>query len=236
MEHRLRVFHVDDTEDHQCPDQPKNSSKKCFKLESLSSSKAQLSFALSDTIIEEHWTETTLTSISLLRITSDSFEIHPLLIDPSHGEDITKISFEGPCSPKAISKALEYFHCNFPAIESIEFASGFFTQEDFYDQDDLSSSSPTAMHFSPTFKSLTVNCDVQKYFELDEFKQNLVHLRIVSFLNFASKGLTKNLTFCSLSLPNTSKLDQAVTTFIENSAGKGEKQVDYANAEVCTYY
>jgi len=235
-EHRLRVFHVDDndddTEDHESPtDELKKFPKKCFKLESLSSSRAHLSFPLSsDTIIEEHWTgSNTLTSISLLRVTSSSFDNHPFLIDPSYGDDITKISFEGPCSPKAVSRTLENFYRIFPAVESLEFAPGFFTHEDFHDQDDIS---PVLCHcFTFTFKSLRVDVDVQKYLQLEESQQKTMELRILSLLNVASEGM-KTLSTVDLSLPNTPEVDKALNTFIGNSSNKGVKMVDYDNAEV----
>jgi len=232
-EHRLRVFHVHDNDDDDnddeeySTDEPKKVPKKCFKLESLSSSKAHLSLSLSsDTIIEEHWTgSNTLTSISLLRVTSSSFEHHPFLSDPSYGEDITKISFEGPCSPKAVSRTLE----TFPGVESLEFAPGFFTHQDFHDQDDIS---PVPYHcFTLTFKSLRVDVDVQNYLGLEESRQKTMELRILSLLNVASGGMT-TLSTVSLSLPNTPEVDKALNTFIGNSFNKGVKIIDYDNAEV----
>jgi len=163
-----------------------------------------------------------------LRISNASFSTLPCFLDFSYGNDVTKLSFEGPCSPKTISRALE----TLPAIETLEFNNGFFIHQDFHDEDELPSSSPevlTPKDF-PRIKSLRVNCDIEKYLEMEEFQQKTLDLRIVSLLDLASEGMT-TLTSCSLSLPNTSKIDNHLKTFIEKSLGKGERTVDYANNE-----
>jgi len=241
IEHRLRVFHVDDnendgTETQESPTgESKKCPKKCLKLESLSSSRAHLSFSLSDTIIEEHWTQSnTLSALRLWRIRKDTFDNHHSLFwDPSDARTITKLSFEGPCSTEAVLRALEYFFWNIPSIESIEFSSGFFYHEVFSQEElDLD----LRLEF-PQIKSLKVDCDVQtSWRKLEESQQKKMELRIVSLLNVASGGMTKTLRTVSLSLPNTPEVDKALNAFIRKSANKGVKMVDYANAEVRTNY
>jgi len=205
---------------------------KSLRLQLLSSSSSQNqclyqsgSFSVSDTILEEQWTESTLTSISLLRITNESFN-NPQFLDPSYGRDTTKLSFEGPCSLKGLSKALE----TFPAIHTLEFGTGFFISEDF-DPDEFSSLQVPRIMELPRVKSLTVNYDPERYDQLKEKEQTQMHLRIISLLDFFS-GRLKALDYCSLSLPNNSELETHLTTFIIDNNSKGEKSVDYANNQV----
>jgi len=234
-ERRLRIFHTGDN-NGRGRGNLEESNDDFFRLESLSSSNAYLSgtsVSLSATIIEECWTESnTLTAIRLLRISNPSFDNHPFL-DPSYGREVSKLSFEGPCSSKTISKALE----TFPAIQTLELGPEFFLPEDFHDQDDLISSCPVIPPGKdfPRIKSLSMNCDVHKYLELEVLQQKQLDLRIISLLDLASEGM-KTLTFCSLSLPNTPKIDSHLKTSIENSLRKGEKTVDYENKEVWSDY
>jgi len=228
-ERRLRIFPAndddDDTED-ESPVQPKSTPS--FKLESFSSSKAYLSgsSSLSDTVIEEHWTQSTLSAIRLFRIPNTAFASHPFL-DPSYGSDVTKLTFEGPCSPKVISTALEHF----PAIHTLQFASGFFLNQNVCDQNDLSSGFGVSAIELPKVKSLTINVDVKKYAKLEDVQQKQMDLRILSLLQFASEGL-KALNYCSLSLPNTPEVDTHLNILIAKCSTKGTKWTDYANKQV----
>jgi len=203
-----------------------------LQLHSSSSSQDQClyqsgSFSLSDTILEEHWTESTLTSISLVRITSGSFD-NPPFLDPSYERDTTKLSFEGPCSFKALERAL----ATFPGIHTLEFGTGFFICDDDYDPDEFGSNDPVPRIMElPRIKSLTVNYDPERYDQLKEKEQKQMHLRIISLLNFFSGGL-KALDYCSLALPNTTELESHLNTFIIANNGKGEKWVDYARKQV----
>jgi len=226
VERRLRIFQPDNNNDVH---KSKSTCSKnvFFKIKSLSSSKAYLSgsSSLSATIIEESWTESSLTSINLLRITSASFEHHPFL-DPSYGKDVSKLSFGGPCSPKAISKALE----TFPAIQSLEFGPGFFIHEDF-DRDEMLNV-PQTKEF-PGIKSLTVNVDAKKYFKLKETKKPAMNTRIMCCLNIMS-GF-QHLSHCSLSLPNTPHFDLEFLNYILIEYGlaiKGKKWTERHNKQV----
>jgi len=227
-ERRFRIFqNVYETED----DSPLPKSKeKSLKLQLMSSSSKEQyvyhseSISSSDTILEEHWTESsTLSAITLLRITSVTFDKHPF-IDPSYGKDTTKLSFEGPCSFKALSKALEYF----PGIHTLEFGTGFFITQDFDREEELDV--PTIMEL-PRIKSLSVNVDVERYDKMEEIEKTRVHLKIISLLD-SFNGRLKALDYCNLSIPNTSEVESHLTAFIIGNNSKGEKWVDYAKKQV----
>jgi len=179
------------------------------------------SFSLSDTIIEEQWTDSTLSAITLVRITNESFDNLPFR-DPSYGKDITKLTFECPCSFRALSKALK----SFPAIQTLEFGTGFFICEDFDQEQHLN----VPKEF-PRIKSLIVNYDPERYDQLIEKEQTRMHLRILSHLDFFS-GRLQALDYCSLTLPNTPELESRLTSFIIAGNGKGEKWVNYGNKQV----
>jgi len=232
-ERRFRIFlnDHDDTEDESPQSKSLKNSLK-FQLLSSSSIEDQClyqsgSFSSADTVIEEQWTESTMTSISLLRITSSTFDKPPFL-DPSYGQDIAKLSFEGPCCPKDIYKALKYF----PGISSLEFSHGFFSHED-YDNDELTSRAPAPLEVLQEIKSLTMTCDSKKYFALEETQQKQMNLRILSLIeNVLGSGLSA-LDYCNLSFPNAPDLERHLTPFIfANNANKGEKRVDYTNNQV----
>jgi len=234
-EHRLRILHTDNSHDVQ--ESSKSTFSSAFKLKSVSSSKAHYSgtsSSLSDTVIEEHWTQSnTLTSISLLRITSSSFDNHPFLVEPSYGENITKISFEGPCSPNAISKALE----TFPGVQSLEFAPGFFIYEDFGSDSKLPYYHPEHRKAFPRIKSLTIKCDVKKYLGMKskDKTSSMINFRIVSLLKVAIDGF-KHLNHCSVTLPNNiPKVEENLDILIGNngpSCNKGKKWTEDANTVV----
>jgi len=228
-ERNFRIFHGDyDSVTEDESSQPK-STKRSLKLQLLSSSTTDQclyqsgSFSSADTVIEEQWTESTMTSISLLRITNDTFD-NPPFLGSSYGKDVTKLSFEGPCTPKAILMALEYF----TAVHTLEFASGFFIHEDF-DPEELETFPVPRMEFS-RIKSLSVNYDSERHDKMNEAEQKQMHLRIISLLNFFSGGL-KALDYCNLSVPDASELDDNLNSFITaNGSRKGI--TDYANNQV----
>jgi len=228
-ERNFRIFHSDyDSVTEDESPQPK-STKRSLKLQLLSSSTTDQclyqsgSFSSADTVFEEQWTESTLTSISLLRITSSTFD-NPPFFDSSYGKDVTKLSFEGPCTPKAVSMALEYFS----AVHTLEFASGFFIHEDF-DPEEVETFPVPRMEF-PRIKSLSVNYDSERYDKMKEEKREQMHLRLICILNVFSGGL-KALDYCNLSVPNTSELDDNLNSFIiANGSRKGI--TDYANNQV----
>jgi len=232
IERRLRIFQTTTTATASSDIQDLKYDRRSFNLESLSSSKACLSgcFTLSDTIFEEVKTQSTLTAIRLFRITSDTFDNHPFL-DSSYGKDVSKLSFEGPCSLRVISTALEYF----PAIQFLEFTPGFFLHDD----DDFPVEFPPVLKDKefPNIKSLVVNCDVRKYIQLKETARRVIHQRIVSLLDFASTGISRTLNECNFKLPNTCGLDRSVNEFSENiGSNKGWKWVDFSNMEVISNY
>jgi len=231
-EHRLRILHTDNSHDVQ--ESSKSTVSRAFKLKSVSSSTAHYSgtsSSLSDTVIEEHWTQSTLTSISLLRITSSSFKHHPFLTDPSYGKDVTQLTFEGPCSPNAISRALE----TFPGVQSLEFAPGFFIYEDFGSDCKLPYYHPEHRKAFPRIKSLTIKCDVKKYFKMtsEDKTSSMINFRIVSLLKVAIDGF-KHLNHCSVTLPNNiAKVDENLDILIGNGPCEGQKWTEDANNVVC---
>jgi len=228
VERRLRILQPDNNDVHEPnPNTTRNISS--FKVTSLSSSKAYLSGSspLSATIIEETWAEATLTSISLLRTSSASFEHRPFL-DPSYGKDVTKLTFEGPCSPKAVSKALE----TFPAIQSLEFGAGFFIHEDV----DIDLEEVLKSKRYPRIESLTVNCDMQNYIKLNqETEKPLMERRIISLLIITMEGFP-HLSHCSFTLPNISQVDNLLTcinaAITHAGSTKGKKWTEKAATHV----
>jgi len=109
---------------------------------------------------------------------------------------------QGPCSLKAVLRALE----TFTRIHSLEFSSGFFTHEDyedFKDQDSTKMTLSPAVSFPlevPGPKSLTLNDDIKKYIMQLESESQLD--RRIRFLFNVITGL-RTLNFCSLIFPNT---------------------------------
>jgi len=236
VERRLRIFQPHNNNVHKSKSTTDNLSD--FKIGYLSSYNGYLSgiaFLSDDTIIEEHWSSqsnsTLLTALRLLRIKRDTFEHHPFLNDISYGKHVTKLSFDGPCSPTAVLKALE----NFPAIDTLEFGPEFFIHEDF-DRDEMLNV-PWTKEF-PGIKSLTVNVDAKKYFELTETEKALMDWRIILCLNSDS---FQHLNHCSLSLPNTPSRDWECWAYllIENGLDKGKKrkwtEQDNKQVNLCKY-
>jgi len=183
------------------------------------------SFSSSDTIIEEHWTESTLSAITLLQITNESFDKHPFR-DPTYGKEVSKCIFEGPCSFKALARALE----TFPAA-TLEFGTGFFICDDLHHEEKLDV--PPMMEL-PRIKSLIVNYDVERYDKMNEAEQKQMQSRIITLLNFFT-GRLKALDYVSLSIPNTTELESQLNTFIIANNGKGEKSVHYGKKQVSYY-
>jgi len=162
------------------------------------------SLSASDTIIEEQWTESsTLSALTLVRITDESFDNLPFR-DPSYGKDITKLTLECPCPFQAVSKALEIFS----AIHTLEFGTGFFICEDFGPQQHLNI---PILEFL-RIKSLIVNYDPERYAKMNEVERKQMHLRMISLLKFFSGGL-QALDLCSLSIPCTIQLESRLKKF-----------------------
>jgi len=181
----------------------------------------------SNTVLEESWIDSHLTAIHLLRITKNTFNTFPF-INSSYGKDVTKITFEGPCSTKAVVSALEYFE----KTPVVEFRSEFFTYKEFV-EDKLPTLAFLNNYKSPLkIESLKINCDVKEHNKLPESEQKPINSKIVFLLQLAVDRI-HNLKYCNLSLPKTREIDEKLADFILRMSCKGEKRVDYAKKQVC---
>jgi len=186
---------------------------------------------MSDTIFEECWIGSTLQYIHLFRITNETFSNQPFL-EPSYGNHIKQLSFEGPCSTEQLLSTLDYFQ----ETPSVVFGHGFFTADEYNNEMGDNSPHSRLLQF-PNIKLFQAHCNVKKYNKLNELDQQTINFKTIYLLKVASKVL-RNLTYCSLTLPNTPEIEEALNIFVGRISAiiLGQKTVDYANKQAFIFF